>query len=97
MSSERRGSESVTNLAGNFSQCSAFTGGNARHISESLVRSVQPKPALFRKAELSSSYTEPKEPLGSLNMDALNGLFDVIQQGLALRRVFVLRVVVHIS
>lgn len=30
-------------------------------------------------------------------MDALNSLFDVIQQGLALRRVFVLRVVVHVS
>lgn len=30
-------------------------------------------------------------------MDALNGLLDIIQQGLALWGVFVLRVVVHIS
>lgn len=35
--------------------------------------------------------------LCSLNVDPLNSLFDIIQEGLALRRVFMLRVVVHIS
>lgn len=35
--------------------------------------------------------------LCSLNVDPFNSLFDIIQEGLALWRVFVLRVVVHIS
>lgn len=34
--------------------------------------------------------------LDSLNVDALNSLFDIIQESFALRRVVVLRVVVHI-
>lgn len=35
--------------------------------------------------------------LHSLDVDALDGLFDIIQEGLALWRVLVLRVVVHIG
>lgn len=74
---------------------------DARHISESLVSSVQPtEPELSRTAELSSRITPSGRnlrPLHSLDVDALDGLFDIIQEGLALWRVFVLRVVVHIG
>lgn len=96
----QKNSESITNLAGNFLSA-VYLPGNAKHISRSLVLYMQPSQhSSGKKWSYLVPLSQVKETswlLCRLNVDPLNSLFDIIQEGLALRRVFMLRVVVHIS
>lgn len=97
ISSECRNSKSITNVAGHFLSA-VYVPGNAENTSKSIVLYMQPSQRSSGKYLVPlSQVKETSWLLYSLNMDALNSLFDIIQEGLALWRVFMLRVVVHIS